>query len=569
MINPQRPDTARGTGIFYGWCLLFAFFFPAVVLACNYAAFPRVPSLVDMDLFEDFLIGGFINAAFLLPGIILPILILPCMLLVYGGVVIPTAAYGGYMVTFGSFLDYDISRFIWNTNWNQAYEFLLSRLSPAAWAALAFLLTFPFVLMFLALRSPKPANSVRRFLCLLPLLFTVVFYEGYFMKLHAQTQARMWWDMSVRKYFFRYYAREFYKLKNMDVGERELLRVMVQMPKENFPLTGLQRVKARPINGLVLVGESASRLHHGIYGYFRNTTPRLEAMSADLLVFDNAEVASSASTRSLLGAFSFVDSERDISQYTCSIFDILNEAGFETVWLTNSIIESIITFAGGEAFVRTINSNVQRYEDVNVTDKDGKHLDEATLPLLREILTRPSRGGKGLFVRFNGSHMHYVNRYPAAFARFRDYPDDLARPWLTPEKKNVINQYDNTILYTDHVVAEFIETMKAQGGVSFVLYFSDHGEEVYNTRDFFGRVDKKVEETPPIMKVPLLLWFSDEYKRDFPEVVEVARANLHQGFVLDDLFWTMVELYGLTFDGFRPDKSLINAAYVPARLNWR
>ncbi|MDR2522990.1 MAG: sulfatase-like hydrolase/transferase, partial [Synergistaceae bacterium] len=416
MPNPQRPDAARGTGSFYGWCLLFAFFFPAVVLACNYTAFPRVPSLLDMDLFQDFLIGGLIDAAFLLPGMILPILILPCMLLVYGGVVIPTAVYGGYMVMFGSFLDYDVSRFIWDNNWNQTYEFLLSRLSPAAWAALAFLLLFPFVLMVLTLRSPKPANSARRLLCLLPLLFAVVFYEGYFMKLHAQTQTRMWWDASVRKYFFRYYAREFYKLKNMDAVERKLLRIMVQLPKENFPLTGLRRVKARPINGLVLVGESASRLHHGIYGYFRDTTPRLEAMSADLLVFGSAEVVSSASTRSLLGAFSFVDSEHDIDQYTCSIFDILNEAGFETVWLTNSIIESIFSFAGGDAFARMLNTNVQRYEDVNITDENGKHLDEATLPLLREILAQPRQGGKGLFVRFNGSHMHYVNRYPVSFA---------------------------------------------------------------------------------------------------------------------------------------------------------
>ncbi|MDR2528851.1 MAG: phosphoethanolamine transferase [Synergistaceae bacterium] len=565
MIEPQKSET----GGFYAYCLSFAFFFPAVVLACNYAAFPRVPSLLDMDLFQDFLIGGLINAAFLLPGMILPILILPCMLLVYGGVVVPTAVYGGYMVTFGGILGYDVSRFVWNTNWNQAYEFLSSRLTPVAWAALAFLLLFPLVLMVLALRSPKPANSARRLLCLLPLLFAVVFYEGYFMKLHAQTQARMWWDASVRKYFFRYYAREFYKLKNMDVMERELLHIMVHLPKENFPLTGLRRVKTRDVNGLVLVGESASRPHHGIYGYFRDTTPRLEAMSADLVVFNNAEVASSASTRSLLGAFSFVDNERDISQYTCSIFDILNEAGFETAWLTNSIIESIFSFAGGEAFVRTINSNVQRYEDVNITDENGKHLDEATLPLLRKILARQGQGGKGLFVRFNGSHMRYVNRYPAAFARFSGYPDDPARPWLTSEKKNIIDQYDNTILYTDHVVAEFIEAMKTQGGVSFVLYFSDHGEEVYSTRDFFGRVDKKVEETPSIMKVPLLLWFSDEYKRDFPEVVEAARMNLRKDFVLDDLLWTMVELYGLTFDGFRPDKSLVNAAYVPVRLDRR
>ncbi|MDR0361482.1 MAG: SDR family oxidoreductase, partial [Planctomycetota bacterium] len=186
-----------------------------------------------------------------------------------------------------------------------------------------------------------------------------------------------------------------------------------------------------------------------------------------LVVFDNVEVASPASTRSLLGAFSFVDRQHGMENYTCSIFDILNEAKFETAWLTNSVIENIIAFAGGDAFVRMINANVQRYEDINVPDKNGKYLDEATLLLLEDILVS-SQSSKGIFVRFNGSHMHYVNRYPLEFARFKDYPDDPNRPWLTPEKKSIINQYDNSILYTDHVVAEFIETMKKQGRGSII-----------------------------------------------------------------------------------------------------
>ncbi|MDR2179538.1 MAG: phosphoethanolamine transferase [Synergistaceae bacterium] len=503
---------------------------------------------------------------FLLPGMILPILILPCMLVLYGGVIVPTVVYSGYLVTFKDFFDYDVSHFVWNTNWNQAWEFLASRLTLPAWVALAFVLLFPFVLMYMTLRSPKPANSLKRALCLVPLLAFGVFYEGYLMRLHPQIQIRSWVDDNIRVYFFRYYAREFYKYKNMDAAERAMLWTMAQQPKEHFPLKELKRVYDGEVNGLVLVGESASRLHQGIYGYFRDTTPRLSAMSEDLVIFDEVEVVTSASTRSLLGAFSFVDRQHGIADYTCSIFDILNEAGFETIWLTNSVIESIVAFGGGDAFVRMINANVQRYEDVNIADENGKHLDEATVPLLKDILTS-SRSSKGIFVRFNGSHMHYVNRYPLEFARFKNYPDDPKRPWLTPEKKNIIDQYDNTILYTDHVVAEFVEAMKQQGGASFVLYFSDHGEEVFNTRDFFGRVDKKVEETPPIMKIPLLLWFSDEYKRRFPEVVEAARANRHKNFVLDDLLWTMTDLYGLTFEGFRPDKSLVNRNYVPVSLN--
>jgi heptose-I-phosphate ethanolaminephosphotransferase len=534
-------------------------------------AFPRLPGLIDKDMFQDLLIGGSINALFLLPGMILPILILPCMLLLYGGVVLPTLIYSGYMITFRSLFDYEVSKFVWNTNWNEAYEFLAARLPFFAWGALLFVVFFPFVLMVWVLRAPKPANTAKRMFCLLPLVLGVVFYEGYFMRLHPQEKTRTWLDNNVRVYFFRYYAREFYKYKNMDDYEKSLLRLMTQQPKEHFPLTGLKRTSDREFDGeivgLVLVGESATRIHHGIYGYFRDTTPRLQAISSDLLIFDKAEAVASATTRALLGAFSFLDNQRGyLIDYTCSIFDILNEANFKTFWLTNSVIESIIAFSGADAFVRLINSNVQRYEDVNIADEKGKYLDGATLPLFRDILAS-SRSNKGIFVHFNGSHMHYVNRYPSEFSRFRDYPDDPRRPWLSPAKKNLIDQYDNSILYTDYIIAEFIEAIKDRGGASFVLYFSDHGEEVYDTQDFFGRVDKRVEKTPSIMKIPLILWLSDEYKTRFPEIAETARTNQHKDFVLDDLFWTMIDLYDLTFDGFRPDKSIVNKAYVPANVN--
>jgi heptose-I-phosphate ethanolaminephosphotransferase len=286
-------------------------------------------------------------------------------------------------------------------------------------------------------------------------------------------------------------------------------------------------------------------------------------MSGDLFVFEKAEVAMGASTRSLLGAFSFVDREHaSYIYYKCSIFDILNNAGFQTYWYTNSVIESIFSFTQGDSFVRLLNSNVQHYEDVNVTSEEGKHLDIAVLPFVEKTMETVS-GDLSIFVRFMGSHTQYSNRYPASFACFRDHPDDPKRPWLTPEKKYVIDDYDNTIRYSEHVVAELLEAVKRRGGNAFVLYFSDHGEEVFQTADFAGRLGKQgMAETPAILEIPLILWLSDDYKRNFPEIAEAARANLHKEFVLDDLLWTMTELYGLTFDGFRPDRSLVNIDYA-------
>jgi heptose-I-phosphate ethanolaminephosphotransferase len=571
---PKKPDEranlpldrkGRGTHRFYLWCVLYALYFPLVVMICDFIAFPRIPDVLDFYLFQELLIGWGVNFLCLLPGLILPVLILPCMLLLYGGIAAPSMIYAGTNVVFGARFDYALSEFVWNANWNQAYEYLRGTLSLPVFIVLLVVMLIPLGMFFCA-PAPRPKSTLRRALLLIPPVLIAGYYELYVMNLHQQHHIRTWVEGNVRVHFFKYYVREFYRYRDMYEQEKLALETFVVAPKTHFPLTGLRSRADRsaPIIGVVLVGESASRLNHGIYGYFRDTTPRLSAMSEDLFVFDKAEVTMGASTRSLLGAFSFVDGKHDsYIYYKCSIFDILNNAGFQTYWFTNSVIETIFSFAQGDSFVRLLNSNVQHYEDVNVASEEGKHLDIAVLPFVEKTMETAS-GDLSIFVRFMGSHTQYFNRYPTSFACFKDHPDDPKRPWLTWEKKSIIDNYDDSIRYSDHVVAELLEAVKRQGGNSFVLYFSDHGEEVFQTEDFAGRLGKEgIAETQAIMKVPLILWLSDDYRRNFPEIVEAARVNLHKEFVLDDLLWMMAELYGLTFDGFRPDRSLVNMGYVP------
>ena len=554
---------------FYYWIVLYTLYFPLVVLVSNFYAYPRIPDILDAYLFEEFFILWGVNLLSMLPAMILPVLTVPSMLLMYVVLILPTLVYAGCYVVFGRPLDYELSQYIWNSNWNQAYEFLRAMISPSVLIVAVILTSIPIVIMFCTLRVVKPRSSWKRVLCLTPLLAVALFYKGYLMRLDLQHHTRWWYETHVRVHLFKTYAREFYKFHSMYGWEKTTLEIFVKAPKENFPLENLKFTKEKmPITGIVLVGESASKLHHGIYGYFRNTTPRLEAMRDDLFIFDNVEIASSSSMRSLLGAFSFVDREHgSYYDYKCSIFDITNEAGYETWWFTNSIIENIIAFSKGDSFIRLLNTNVKHYRDVQITTEEGKRLDIALIPFMGEAMDT-SFDHKSIFARFNGSHLEYSNRYPSDFPQFKDYPlDDPKRPWLTRLKTKVIDEYDTTIRYTDYVISEIIEEAKKRGGNSFVLYFSDHGEEVFTTADFIGRVDKEPVMTPAIMKIPLVLWLSEDYKRNFPEITAAAQKNLHKGFVLDDLIWTMTELYGLTFNEFEPEKSLVNINYIPVSVD--
>lgn len=78
-----------------------------------------------------------------------------------------------------------------------------------------------------------------------------------------------------------------------------------------------------------------------------------------------------------------------------------------------------------------------------------------------------------------------------------------------------INDYDNALLYNDYVVTSLLEKLPAKNGRSLMLYFADHGEDVYDTppHNFLGRN----EASPPTLAmyaVPMLLWTSPQWQTE-------------------------------------------------------
>ena len=80
--------------------------------------------------------------------------------------------------------------------------------------------------------------------------------------------------------------------------------------------------------------------------------------------------------------------------------------------------------------------------------------------------------------------MQYKERVPEKFKKFTD-KDDRFNEWQK-NKSKIVNDYDNSILYVDYIVNEIISKIKNENKKSYVLYFSDHGEEFYDSKDFMG-----------------------------------------------------------------------------------
>jgi lipid A ethanolaminephosphotransferase len=111
-----------------------------------------------------------------------------------------------------------------------------------------------------------------------------------------------------------------------------------------------------------------------------------------------------------------------------------------------------------------------------------------------------------------GSHgPTYYLRYPESFERFQPACRTAEFKNCTPEE--ITRAYDNTIAYTDKILADTIRMLDAQTKLdTALLYVSDHGESL-------GEGGLYLHGSPYFMapeyqtKVPMILWMSQGFSK--------------------------------------------------------
>lgn len=250
-----------------------------------------------------------------------------------------------------------------------------------------------------------------------------------------------------------------------------------------------------PVTLVVVIGESASRRHHGYYGYSRHTTPYMEARRGELLVFSDmisaAPHTTASHTRSLL--FPLERENRKLP-----LMKVLNAVGMRTWWITSQYAYdatcSPLPFLADE--VITLNSSNDRIQN---------H-DDIVIPKLNEILHDTVGQSRAIFLNIMGSHVKYDARYPESFARFTGN-EGMTSPWASiPEVQEIINQYDNSILYTDFILEQIIRILEKEPN-SALIYLSDHGQDVYDEEKRFGHAMSRNSG----FEIPFFLWMSPSF----------------------------------------------------------
>lgn len=261
---------------------------------------------------------------------------------------------------------------------------------------------------------------------------------------------------------------------------------------------------AKPRLLVLVVGEAARAQNWGLNGYERQTTPKLAARN-DIINFPDMHACGTNTEVSLPCMFSPFGRregyDEDKIRSHLSLLHVLAQAGISSLWRDNQ------TGCKGACE----NLPTQRLDNAKDPTycKDGRCLDEVLLGNL-EAEVRAQPGDRVIVLHQLGSHgPAYFDRYPPAFKQFTPTCEnpDLGKC----SREEIVNSYDNSLLYTDHLLARTIDILSGMSDYeTAMIYLSDHGESLGEKGLYLHGVPYAIapkEQT----EIPMNMWFSKAF----------------------------------------------------------
>ncbi|WP_065617455.1 phosphoethanolamine transferase [Pseudomonas moraviensis] len=296
---------------------------------------------------------------------------------------------------------------------------------------------------------------------------------------------------------------------------------------------------------VLVVGESARAQNFGILGYDRDTTPQLDK-EAGLIAFTDVHSCGTETAVSVPCMFSNMgrkDYNASKAKNEEGLLDVLKRAGIDVIWRDNqsgckgtcdrvtvqdvSKLQDPALCANSECRDEILLQGLQSFID---------HLDKDTVLVLHQM----------------GSHgPDYFKRYPKEYEHFTPVCESNALNNCSRE--SIVNGYDNTLVYTDHVLASLIDVLRSnQDKVdTAMLYLSDHGESL-------GEYNLFLHGTPYMLApeqqkhVAMLAWFSDSYQKAYSVDTHCLQMSRDKPLSQDNLFHSMLGLLEVRSSVYQP-----------------
>lgn len=306
---------------------------------------------------------------------------------------------------------------------------------------------------------------------------------------------------------------------------------------------------AGPSTVVLVLSESINRDNLSLYGYGRQTTPRLQQLQrssgAQMTVLRNAWSVDASTLPAVRNLFGFGSPGSAQSHHLVAL---ARASGYKVWWISN---HDDVGIEQQHARLADIVQMVNRTPGRSSVSLDGEMLDE-----LKSALD-VSFERKFIVVHMLGAHPHYSLRYPRGRNPFDDEADavDAALKnkgtslWVRRQRQ----EYDAALLYHDEVVAEMLRLTQlqasAQGRVAW-MYLSDHGQEVGHVRNHAGHS----KSTEAGYRIPAIIWRARS-------AVQLPGGVADRPFRSDWAAWTVADLLDIRWSSQALERNVLSESY--------
>lgn len=292
---------------------------------------------------------------------------------------------------------------------------------------------------------------------------------------------------------------------------------------------------------VLIIGEAARADSFSLYGYGRDTNPFTSEQGIIAL-----PVGQSCASNT-------------ISSTACILTHEGRKAASHTAY---EPLPSYLKRQGIETFYRTNNTGtppviVDHYQHVNQIadacagpDCPARGKDAALNWQLAQTLQQSD--AKRIFVTLHQTGSHgpaYWTKYPPEFSHFQPECKTVQVADCSPQE--LANAYDNTIRYSDYLVADVIKQLKTIPDADVALiYVSDHGQSL-GEGGFYLHGAPLAIAPPEQRRIPFLVWMSDSFKQSrglSDQDIIPAKTYPH-----DLPFHSIMGAFGMTSDIYKPD----------------
>lgn len=280
-----------------------------------------------------------------------------------------------------------------------------------------------------------------------------------------------------------------------------------------------------------VLGETVRADHLFLNGYHRETTPKLSARN-NLISFPKLYTKHTYTGASVPQLLTNQNLRDTVGSYT-TLYSIAKKAGYHTTWIGNQTLEK------SYGPVAQTNEAIILVDEFKSEFSFAKAMDEVMIAPMDSLLQQSN--SELVTLHMIGSHWWYENRYTEQFRKYKPVIDSKYVPSLSAEQ--MINSYDNTLLYLDSFLDQVIERLDQEEVPTVMVYVADHGEHLGEGGKWLHAQGGEEVKNPAY-----LIWYSESFKEKFPNKIEALCEVSYKSTPTDVVFHTVLDLLDIEFE---------------------